>query len=187
MNVGLEGVYPIEDPKDLPIKTVDLGRAKIFVKGNIENKHIFGLADVKVEEDEPLVHIKFSVWEDSGAAKSLDRQLLMGGKTLATELEGKRVYIFDPYEINLWEISEDMLPQLVETDGYFWQVARFFGADRISDKYLLGQPSEELQLQIVFKGFQRFEEAKKFQFGLNNEADLYVGDLEFDVTISAQH
>lgn len=191
-DIELEGVYPIDDPNNLPIRTVDLGQGIIFVKGNVDDEDIFGLADVSVEKDVSIVHVRFSVWEDSGNAERLDRQLLIGSMSPAAINPetgepiqmGKPIHVFDPYEVRVWHIGEDLLPELVEQpDGHFWQVARFFGADRIRSAFLEGVYPDPLKLKVEYQGLQRFEQPKRMQFGLSEKADLYVGNLNFDVSI----
>lgn len=122
----LEGIYPIEDPHNLPIKTIDLGRTQIFMLGDIDLKHINDLADVQIEEERPLVHIKLSVWEDSGFANKYDRQLLLGGMTQAGEFQGKHLFVFDPYDVRLWEIDEKhLLEQTIEERVIFGKLRGF--------------------------------------------------------------
>lgn len=187
-DIELEGIYPFEDPSNLPIKVVNLGRANIFVKGfpdiNEAMMHINGLADVNPEKERPITNIKFSVWEDSGAAHTLDRQLLIDGATLSLNPDAKHIHIFEPYEVRLWTIQEDLLPNLVKPDGYFWQVARFFGANGVKTTHLSGRDPEPSELEVSYEGIQRFEQPKRFQFGLSNKADLYVGDLKFSVSLT---
>ncbi len=181
--IKLDDIHPIDDPLNLPIKTISLGRANIFVRGEVDPKHIGALADVAAGNGPPappIIRIKLSVWEDSGAAKSLDCQLLIGG--VSPEDSRRSLFVFEPYEVRFWAVGEDLLPSLTDINGVFWQVARFYGHNRLCS--ILEKDLEEQEVQIEYKGFERFEQPKKKQFGINEEADLYVGDLVFEVSLA---
>ncbi|OGH05179.1 MAG: hypothetical protein A2W22_05935 [Candidatus Levybacteria bacterium RBG_16_35_11] len=183
VDVELEGVYPVDDPNDLPIKIVDLGQGSIFVKGNIEGEAISELADVNVEEDLPRAVVSLSVWENSGDAKLLDRQVLMGSTTQLTEQGETPIHVFDPYTVRLLNMTEDALRAGVETDGYLWQVARFLGGNAVANKFLKEEDASP-ELQVEYQGVDRFEEPRRRQFSINGLVDLYVGNLKFNVSFA---
>ena len=172
----------IQESLDLPFKTVAVSdRGSIITEGMVDPEHINALADVKIEEDKPVVHIKFSAWRNSGGAASLDRQLFIGGST--TKCSKKQLFVFDPYDVRIWAIDDEVLQSLVSgPDGYFWQVARFFGHDRLCSRFQ--RNIEETELQINYGGLIRFDEPIRRGFGINKEADLYVGDLVFEVSLA---
>lgn len=172
----------IEEALDLPFKTVRVSeRGNIITQGKVEPEHINALADITMDEERSTVRVKFSIWEDSGQAASLDRGLFIGSRG-SQNIVGKKVGIFDPYDVRVWFVGEDEITDLVSApNGYFWQVARLYGHNRLCSRFQ--RDVEESELQITYQGLIRFDEPIQRGFGINNEVDLYVGDFVFEVSV----
>ncbi len=184
-------VYPVDDPQNLPIKILPyLGNGDIFILGDIEPEHIRDLVDVQTQQRESGLyeaHVNLGVWEDSGYANRLDRQLLISTMGLKDELKKKSFYVFNPLNVRLYEFTEDMLEEYA-TD-YFLGVARWRGINRIIFEHNLSPndmqriEKQKSKVRTHYNGLKKFPEPKKFGFGISRIADTQIGNLDYDISV----
>lgn len=164
------------------------GEAQPFVWGGISHEEISKLVLVEVEEVETgshKVHVGFTVWEDSGSAEALERQLYVGDKK-ETDAEGKPIsnpiYVFEPYGTWLMAISESSLNESVAEQGYLWQVARYVGVAVARNELRLTQEQLE-EPRVQYRGVEELPDKIKPGFGIDNKVDTLVKHVTFEVTL----
>lgn len=127
-------------------------------------------------------YVKLSVWADTGSAKSLESQLFIPRITPPTDVRGEKLQVFDPYNVVMWDLTENKLGEQSQENGYFWQLARREGVNKILRIHF--PPRKDIrEINTKYNGFTRMEYPEEYGVGINHEVDTHIGNLEFSVDV----
>src|SRR3989344_1813532 len=163
-----------------PFWTSGITGRSVIVKSRVDQDHIAEVTGVvEITEDQPHATVKLAVWQGSDQAKNLPNQVLVGSKDYSGEVEGERFYVFDPYETYLLVMTESQLSEMSVPEGYLCQVAIHFGHMLLQNALDIELGKEDLV--IDYEGLVRFDHPNNPEFGLDFKADIFIGELIFQI------